>query len=717
MSEGQAHSTLYGMGETVPKYLNVLNDRQLEAVMHEQNPLLILAGAGSGKTRVITTKIAYLIDQKKIDPASILAVTFTNKAAGEMLERVREMVPYARGVMIRTFHSFGAWLLRRNSALADLPPSFSIYDEDDSLSLLHTLYNQRKKRDMKQYVHWISRAKDYALGPEDDLSTISYHHDLPDVYRAYQDRLNEIGNVDFGDLIMKPLALLKDHASVRERLQQRFRVILVDEYQDSNVAQFHLLRHLYGEGTYLCVVGDDDQSIYRFRGAEIQNILQFSDSFPGTEIIRLEENYRSTQNILSIASAVVEHNTGRLGKKLWTRNLEGKPAVFMQVENQREEVEFCARLLQDGNLGGTAILYRTNAQSREFEIYFSRHHIPYHLVGTVSFYAREEVKDVLAWLHFISNKRDEIAWRRIINKPARGIGKTSVEKVAAFFISAKGDCLEACRFALDHLPSRSGKAIESFIDMTNHLDTDVDSMSLQDFMLEVLKKSNLLTYYRDQDLANGTARVRNLEEIVSAAADYPGGREGLVEFLEDIELDRMQIEESNAADENRVTLITMHNTKGLEFDRVIITGLEEGLFPSRRDFAEEELEEERRIFYVSITRAKRELYLTSCRQRRIWGRTEMMFPSQFVDEIPAEYLTVEGASFGLNGSRRDFSAGSASFSRGMRVFHENFGPGTVRGSRVEGFEETVDVVFDSGKSGTFIPEFTPLEKIADDEFA
>ncbi len=701
------------MKEAVPPYLSALNDKQMEAVVHEGRPLLILAGAGSGKTRVITTKIACLIDRKGVDPASILAVTFTNKAAGEMLERVREMVPHARGVMIRTFHSFGAWVLRRNSALTGLPPTFSIYDEDDSLSLLHSLYEQRKKRDLKQYVHWISRAKDYALTPEDDLSKISYQQDLPDLYRAYQDRLKEIGNVDFGDLIMKPVELLRDQKSVRERLRQRFRIILVDEYQDSNVAQFHLLEYLYGEGTYLCVVGDDDQSIYRFRGAEIQNILQFPEIFPGTDIIKLEENYRSTGNILSIASAVVANNTGRLGKKLWTRNLEGRRAVFVQLENQRAEVEYCADLLADGNLRGTAILYRTNAQSREFEIYFSRNHIPYHLVGTVSFYSREEVKDTIAWLHFLHNRRDEIAWRRIINKPSRGIGKATIEKIIFHLLSAGGDCLEACRLAARSLSSKPAKAAARFVETADTLCRKMEELDLQDFILTLLKSSEILSYYRDQDLQNGTQRVRNLEELVGAAADYPKGGDGLTAFLEDIELDRMRIEESDVEGENRVTLITMHNTKGLEFDRVIITGLEEGLFPSRRDFEKDELEEERRIFYVSITRAKRELYLTSCRQRRIWGRTEMMYPSQFVGEIPSDLLAVDGGGAGMYGN----SPACGGYSRGTRVFHDEYGPGTVLGSRTVDVEETVEVVFDSGRTGTFVPEFTPLEKIADDEFA
>jgi DNA helicase-2/ATP-dependent DNA helicase PcrA len=338
------------MDASLPGYLQTLNDQQLKAVLHAGSPLLILAGAGSGKTRVITTKIAYLIDRKGVDPQSILAVTFTNRAAAEMLQRVHSMVAAASGVIIRTFHSFGAWLLRRNSSWIGLSSTFSIYDDEDSLSLLQSIYEERQKRDLKPYANWISRAKNFGLLPEDDLGPISHDPDFPAVYAEYQKRLDQIGNVDFGDLIMKPVRLLREHPEVRERTRQRFRVVLVDEYQDSNVAQFQLLQQLFGKDTYLCVVGDDDQSIYRFRGAEVRNILEFPDRFEGTEIIRLEQNYRSTGNILSIASEVVANNSGRLGKTLWTENETGGKAVLAHLQDQREEVLFCADLLQDGNL-------------------------------------------------------------------------------------------------------------------------------------------------------------------------------------------------------------------------------------------------------------------------------------------------------------------------------------------------------------------------------
>jgi DNA helicase II / ATP-dependent DNA helicase PcrA len=694
------------MEAALPPYLEPLNRQQLEAVRHEGPPLLILAGAGSGKTRVITTKIAYLIDRKNVDPRSILAVTFTNKAAGEMLDRVHGMIAGASGMLIRTFHSFGAWILRRNSALAGLPASFSIYDEDDSLSLLHSIYDSRQKRDLKRFVHWISRAKDYALSPDDDLSMISYDEEFPELYRAYQKRLEEIGNVDFGDLIMKPVSLLRENEAIRNRMQQRFKVVLVDEYQDSNVAQFYLLKELCGTDTYLCVVGDDDQSIYRFRGAEVRNIIQFPEIFPGTEIIRLEENYRSTQNILSIASSVVENNSGRLGKTLWTKKGEGKKAVFALLEDSRAEVEYCAGLLDYGSRGDTAILYRTNAQSREFEIYFSRHGIPYKLVGTVSFYSREEIKDTLAWLHLIVNPADEVAWRRIINKPSRGIGASSVKKILTCRIEAGGDLVRACELAKDMVSSKAAKGVVQFAEIFSSLRKSLGEEKLRVFFMKVLSATGLLQHYKEEDLSAGTQRVRNLDELLGAAAEYPPGEEGLTRFLEDVELDRMQIEDKAAGPDDQVTLITMHNTKGLEFDRVIITGLEDGLFPSRRNSDEEELEEERRIFYVSITRAKGELYMTSCRRRRIWGKTQLMSPSPFIDEIPREFLRLEGMP--------PIEEEENEFPPGTRIYHDAYGPGTVYKNWHNGHEYAVEVVFDSGSRGRFIPEFTPLERIADE---
>jgi DNA helicase-2/ATP-dependent DNA helicase PcrA len=463
---------------------------------------------------------------------------------------------------------------------------------------------------------------------------------------------------------------LDHNPEIKQRLQQRFQAILVDEYQDSNVAQFELLKRLNGDHTYLCVVGDDDQSIYRFRGAEIQNIIQFPEIFENTTIIRLEQNYRSTQHILSVASSVVANNQGRLGKTLWTDKDWGPSVVVRFFADQRQEVEYCAQLLEDGMLGETAILYRTNAQSREFELFFSKHNIPYRLVGTISFYSREEIKDMLAWLALLVNPKDELAFRRIVNKPSRGIGDASIKKIIAAVPSSNGDLFSACRQAQKKLSSKAYQGVDQFLSIFRELNADLEAHTLDKLLKQVMLKSGLLEYYKEQDHISHTQKTKNLDELVTAAMDYSGGREGLVEFLEAMELDRAQIESHESRSHDGVTLITMHNTKGLEFDRVIITGLEEGIFPGFRNESEEDLEEERRIFYVSLTRARKELYLTCAKTRRIWGRIMHLKPSRFLDEVPKEYLDLELPDMSAGGDNDGYHLGTV-------VYHDDFGTGII----------------------------------------
>jgi len=693
-----------------PQWLSSLNKEQKEAVLHEKEPLLILAGAGSGKTRVITTRIAYLVEKLGFAPWSILAVTFTNKAAAEMRERVESLVPGSEGAMIRTFHSFGAWLLRRNGAPLGLKSSFTIYDDDDSVGLLKTLFEELPRNELRLIARNISRAKDECLSPEDDLGHISADLDFPRYYKEYEARLRSIGNADFGDLIYLSRRLLAENPEIRQRLQQRFRVILVDEYQDSNRAQFQMLQQLVSPDTWLCVVGDDDQSIYRFRGAEVENILGFQDHFPGTKVIKLEENYRSTGHILAVASHVVSHNTGRLGKSLWTRQEEGIKPCLIFLDNQNEEAEYCARQLRDGKLNGTAILYRTNAQSRIFEQIFRKYNINYRLVGTLSFYSREEVKDSLAYLSFLSNPSDEVAFRRIINKPSRGVGAVSLRRI----LKGDGDFLisenleEALRKSQNRLKGKAGKGAVSLLGLLEKLK---DIMPLQEnlgqFLKELITESGLLDHYRQQDKIENTQRVKNLEELVTAATDYPSNTEGLAEFLELIELDQASLEEEET-DINRVTLITMHNTKGLEFDRVFITGMEEGLFPRGAEYDDEdEIEEERRLFYVSITRARKELILTSCRKRMLYGRTEQASPSRFLDELPSDHIESEGTP------GASFNEPQSEYPPGTRIYHEDYGTGEVVRNVVNSGHLVIQVVFETGHSMTFLPEFSgyQLEKL------
>ena len=722
--------------------LKTLNPRQREAVRHQGNPLLILAGAGSGKTRVITTKIAWLVSEGLYAPYEILAVTFTNKAAGEMSERVGRMIPDASGALIRTFHSFGAWLLRRYAEPAGLDKNFVIYDDDDSVTLLKSIYEDRTRKELGRYAHFISRAKDYCLKPTDDLKSVSLDPDLPDMYARYQAKLNEMGNADFGDLIMKTVNLLKRNGDIRRFVRDRFKVVLVDEFQDSNVAQFELLRGIKDEETYLCVVGDDDQSIYRFRGAEVKNILEFHRHFAGTEVVKLEQNYRSTQSILELASTVVNRNRSRLGKKLWTSRAGGTKPALVFLYDQDSEAEYCAGLLADGRLEDTAILYRTNAQSRTFESLFTKMGIPYRIVGALRFYEREEIKDSLALLSLYLNPRDEVAFRRIINKPTRGLGPASVDKILRCTASTNGDLIEATKLAAGvgtvsgtgtaagtgevsgaepgapsgeatrtaaGAGSLSGKAAKQAAAFAAVFSPEVgEEVPLPDLIKTLLNSSGLLRYHKEQDDVAGSSKLRNLEELVSASADFGTGTEGLAAFLELVELDRSRFAAQQEDGAERVTLITMHNTKGLEFRRVIITGLDEGIFPSWRSESEEDLEEERRIFYVSITRAMDELYLTTCGTRRLWGRTESFTPSRFLSEIPEDLLEI-GIDF------PDQDEETEDLSAGAQVYHDDYGSGTIVKSWYNGADRVVQVRFETGRTARFLPKYTPLEKISRDD--
>ncbi|MDR0322927.1 MAG: ATP-dependent helicase, partial [Treponema sp.] len=563
---------------SAPSYLEPLNHEQRQAVLHSGKPLLILAGAGSGKTRVITTKIAWLIREKGMSPQSILAVTFTNKAAREMADRAKQIDERAEGAMLRTFHSFGAWFLRRNGSLAGLNPAFVIYDDDDVISLLSTIMENSPKAEVKKCAHNISRAKDYFITPEDPkLAKIDGRKKFREIYARYEERLTQIGNVDFGDLIKKPTEILRSHPEVAQRFRDRFKVIMVDEYQDANVAQFFLLNELCGPETYVCVVGDDDQSIYRFRGAEIKNILEFPDRFNGTDIIRLERNYRSTGPILKAADSVVSCNHGRLGKTLRAEKGNGPLPVLAYLPNQDEEAAFCAEKIETSVKNGAAwsdwaVLYRMNAQSLGFETMFLRKGIPYRVVGSLKFYEREEIKDALALLALLVNPRDEVAFRRVVNKPARGIGPVTADKIIDTAEDHNGNLLEACK-NLDitqpkTAPSKARTGLDEFIkvieagknlleeempaeghgkDAEEQRQKDVKKKKssalkkhselmagegLSVCIAQIVKDSGIAEYHRAEDDVTANNRISNLQELVNAAIEYPQSPEGLLQFLE-----------------------------------------------------------------------------------------------------------------------------------------------------------------------------------------
>jgi DNA helicase-2/ATP-dependent DNA helicase PcrA len=703
-------------------------------VLHERGNLLILAGAGSGKTRVITTKIAWLIRERGLAPESILAVTFTNKAAAEMRDRACSIEPSCARANLRTFHSFGAWFLRRNAAAAGLDRDFTIYDDDDSTTLVRAAFPDMSRPEAGKLASAIARAKDYGLAPDSpELERRFAERDFRRRYADYESRLRATGNVDFGDLISLPVRVLDREPAIRERTHARFRVILVDEYQDSNVAQFELLKALAGPEAYVCVVGDDDQSIYRFRGAEVKNILSFPDVFPGTSIVKLERNYRSYQSILDIASSIVEKNEGRIGKTLRATRKGGEKPVLAVLRDHEEEVAYCVRVVdahvrKGGSFSDVAILYRTNAQSLAFERALPSAGVPYRLVGALRFYEREEVKDALAILALASNRRDEVAFRRVANKPARGIGAASLEAVIGMAFAEGGDLVAAAANA----PAKSAKAragLSSFASLMARLserlgpgdeppDDDVPGPSAPPAMdphaekLSVvveyaIRESGLLEFHKGQDEVAGTQKVANLDELVNAAADYPATRTGLSAFLEAVELDRAM--SSGDSGQDAVTLITMHNTKGLEFPVVVIAGMEQGLFP-RDDDGDEDLEEQRRLFYVALTRAKDELHITYCRRRLFRGRIMDYQPSRFLAEVPKEMLRFFGGKLDLSAAE---AAGK--WKTGAAVYHDDHGSGYVVKAAPAGEAGVcVTVHFETGRTLQFFPKFTKkLEIISD----
>lgn len=730
-------------------YLSVLNKEQREAVEHEGSPLLILAGAGSGKTRVITTKIAYMISELGINPASILAVTFTKKAAEEMKERAINLEPCAQKSHIRTFHSFGAWFLRlcaEDSGIG-IQNNFTVYDDDNVCSLISNAIPSLTKKDASHYAKKIALAKDYCLLPGDlELSRICDEPIFPEVYEKYQNRLRRTGNVDFGDLILLPYLILKENDLIRKSFHARYKVILVDEYQDSNVAQFKLLQELSGvnenSGTYVCVVGDDDQSIYKFRGAEIQNILNFKDEFPGTKIIRLETNYRSTSEILNCAGNVVKNNSGRLGKELVSARGKGKKPALVFLPSQDDETEFCYSLIEQAYEHGIpysdwAILYRTNAQSLGFETEFLHKKIPYEVVGSLKFYEREEIKDIISWLSFIVNQRDEISFRRIVNKPVRGIGNTTQDKIIeasdgnsilngaeSLKLSKKAkegfdffkSLVEKFSDELPNVPVTSEAALLAGQAINENNIVFADEKKISEFVEKVVKESGLEEFHKDQDEEIGTQKIENLQELVNSAVLYPCTKQGLLDFLDHINLDRtLKTESEEENQKDKVTLITLHNTKGLEFKRVIITGMESGIFP-REGKTESELEEERRLFYVGITRAKDELYFTSCGVRRLFGRTNFMIPSPFLAELGNEIRILGQKPDSFSASRTEKSPLEKKYCMGACVFHDDYGHGQIiRSSYSDEGEYVVTVSFETGGIKKFFPKYQKNSLLVEDD--
>lgn len=641
---------------------DTLNEQQREAVYHTEGPVLILAGAGSGKTRVLTHRTAYLIEECGVNPYNIMAITFTNKAAGEMRERIDKLVGYgSESIWVSTFHSTCVRILRRHIDRIGFDTNFTIYDSDDQKTLMKDIC-KRLNVDTKIYkekslLAAISHAKDELISPEEYATRAAASGDYAkkkqaEIYREYQEALRKNNALDFDDLIVKTVELFRVDAQVLDYYQERFRYIMVDEYQDTNTAQFELVSTLALKYKNLCVVGDDDQSIYKFRGANIYNILNFEKHFPEAVTIKLEQNYRSTQNILDAANSVIANNVGRKRKTLWTDNAQGKKIGFRQFETGYEEAEYIAKdiagCVQSGayHYGDCAVLYRTNAQSRLFEEKFIVSNIPYKIVGGVNFYARKEVKDLLAYLKTIDNARDDLAVRRIINVPKRGIGATTLNRVADYAAEQNLSFYNALKMA-DDIPTlgKSAAKIHPFVNFIQVMRSKLELISVSQLLQEIIDETGYVKELEAEGTEEAQARIENIDELISKVVTYEEGEEHptLSGFLEEVALvaDIDSLEEGS----DYVVLMTLHSAKGLEFPKVYLAGMEDGLFPSYMsiayDSSSEDLEEERRLAYVGITRAKEELTITCARQRMIRGETQYNKVSRFVREIPSELLDGE----------------------------------------------------------------------------
>lgn len=735
--------------------LDSLNPQQQEAVLQTEGPVLILAGAGSGKTRVLTHRIAYLIEEQEVNPWNIMAITFTNKAAGEMRERVDKIVGYgSESVWVSTFHSSCVRILRRHIDRIGYTGNFTIYDTDDQKSVMKDIC-RRLQIDTKVYkeralLNAISRAKDELMGPDEFLRNSSgdiHEQRIAKVYREYQEQLHKNNALDFDDLIMKTVELFRACPDVLDQYQERFRYIMVDEYQDTNTAQFQLISLLAAKYRNLCVVGDDDQSIYKFRGANIGNILGFERVFEEAVVIRLEQNYRSTKNILQAANEVIRNNMERKKKTLWTENKEGSLVHFKQFLNGYEEAEYVAGKISKDvrtgkcNYSDCAILYRTNAQSRMFEEKFLMANIPYKIVGGINFYARKEIKDLLAYLKTVDNAVDDLAVRRIINIPKRGIGATSIVRVEEHAQKRGLSFYDALREA-DEIEKigRAASKIAPFVTFIQSLRSKVGYISVSELLDEIIEETGYVKELEAEDTDEARARIENIDELISKVVAYEEDTQHptLSGFLEEVAL----VADIDTVDENqdRVLLMTLHSAKGLEFPYVYMTGMEDGIFPSYMTISADdpgELEEERRLCYVGITRAMQELTLTSAQMRMIRGENQFNKVSRFVREIPRELVdidrdikerTTSNIEIPQNNTyakmKQAFRAktfepqqftvkktGALGYDIGDRVRHMKFGAGTVENIVDGGRDYEVTVNFDQYGVKKMFAGFAKLKKI------
>jgi DNA helicase II / ATP-dependent DNA helicase PcrA len=711
------------------EYLADLNDAQREAVLTTEGPLLVIAGAGSGKTRVLTYRVAHLLAACGVEPNEILAITFTNKAAGEMRERIEAAVgPKARAIWILTFHAACGRILRREAPRLGYRSNFTIYDQADQLRLVRACLEELE-RDPKRFVPrgihaQISNAKNALIGPDEYASRVASFYDqtVADVYNLYQRRLFASNAVDFDDLLMLTVDVLQRFPEAREKWAKTFRYVLVDEYQDTNHAQYVLLKLLTGVSKNLMAVGDEDQSVYSFRGADINNILEFEKDFAGTQIIVLEQNYRSTNSILNASNAVIAHNRERKEKRLWSELGEGEPVRVVEVEDEHAEARFVASeiagLVEYGaSLSEIAVVYRTNAQSRVLEDVLVRQGVAYQVIGGPRFYERAEIKDALAYLQVIDNPYDAVSLTRIANKPRRGIGDTSLARLSTFAAGEGISLWEALGRADEAgLATASLRAVESFHSLLQSLMAGALDMPVSELVERVLERSGYLEALEAERTIEARGRIENLEELVGVAQEFESSAQepSLSTFLQEVSLYSDQDALRGAEEGGQVTLMTLHNAKGLEFRAVFMIGLEEGIFPHARSVEEGGLEEERRLCYVGMTRAKERLTLTHAMRRSLYGRSDANLPSRFLDELPehgVERERLAPASWSGYGARPAEVAPRAvmpDVSTGDTVRHSTLGTGIV--TRIEA-DGVVTVRFEDGAERRLMLEYAPLERV------
>ena len=739
---------------------DTLNKQQKEAVFHTRGPLLLLAGAGSGKTRVLVHRIAYLIEEEQVNPWNIMAITFTNKAAGEMRERVDDMIGFgAENIWVSTFHSTCVRILRRHIDLLGYENSFTIYDTDDQKTLIKEvckyLQIDTKMFPERSLMSAISKAKDEFLSPseyEAEHRGDFHKTKVASVYKEYQKRLKANNALDFDDLLFKTVELVQFHPEILEKYQERFRYIMVDEYQDTNHVQFLFVSMLAGKYRNLCVVGDDDQSIYKFRGANIYNILNFEKKYEDATVIKLEQNYRSTQNILNAANGVIRHNIGRKDKTLWTDNEAGELVSFCQYDSEYEEAEQIVNKIEQLTKDGTArlqdiaILNRTNAQSRVFEEKFLLKNIPYKIVGGVNFYQRKEIKDLISYLKVVNNGQDDLAVRRIINVPKRGIGLTTVDRIQEYAIGRGISFLDSA-YEVENIAGMS-RAIGKIQDFTNLIDDfreQANRMSVSELFSYIIEQTGYVDELAAEKTEEAEGRIENIDELLNKIVSYEESAEEptLNELLEEIALvaDIDNLENDTEA----VVIMTLHSAKGLEFPYVFMGGMEDGMFPSYMTIVaddQDELEEERRLCYVGITRAKKQLFLSAARKRMIRGQTQFNKVSRFINEIPRELLEITNGMSrfqrgGLSSlaedqmkkvfqSRTPVMGGnpykkqevispkvSLDYGVGDTVKHLKFGVGVVTEIRSGGKDYEVTVDFEKVGVKKMFASFAKLKKISE----